>query len=82
VFSSLFDIQTPGVGALILFVKKKDGLVRMCVDYRGFNKLTIKNRYPLPLTANLLSQLSQAKIYTNIDLKMANNLLRIKKGDE
>lgn len=44
-------------GAPILFVKKKDGTLRMCVDYRGLNKLTIKNRYPLPLIPNLLDQL-------------------------
>jgi len=63
-------------------VKKKDGSLQMCVDYGGLNKVTIKNRYPLPLTANLLNQLSQAKIYTKIDLRSAYNLLRIKEGDK
>lgn len=43
-------------GAPILFVKKKDGSLRMCVDYRGINKITIKNRYPLPLIAELLDE--------------------------
>ena len=47
-------------GAPILFVKKKDGSLRMCVDYRGLNKLTVKNRYPLPLISGLLDQLGQA----------------------
>ena len=69
-------------GAPILFVKKKDGSLRMCVDYRGLNKITIKNRYPLPLISGLLDQLNQAKIYTKIDLRGAYNLVRIKEGDE
>ena len=69
-------------GAPILFVKKKDGSLRMCVDYRGLNKVTIKNRYPLPLISGLLDQLGQAKIYTKIDLRGAYNLVRIKEGDE
>ena len=46
-------------GASILFVKKKDGSLRMCVDYRGLNKVTIKNRYPLPLISGLLNQLGK-----------------------
>ena len=69
-------------GAPILFVKKKDGSLRMCRDYRGLNKITIKNRYPLPLISGLFDQLSQAKIYTKIDLRGAYNLVRIKAGDE
>lgn len=69
-------------GAPILFVKKKDGSLRMCVDYRGLNKITIKNRYPLPLISGLLDQLGAAKIYTKIDLRGAYNLVRIKEGDE
>ncbi len=69
-------------GAPILFVKKKDGSLRMCVDYRGLNKVTIKNRYPLPLISGLLDQLGQARIYTKIDLRGAYNLVRIKEGDE
>ena len=55
-------------GAPILFVKKKDGSLRLCVDYRGLNKITRKNRYPLPLIGNLLDQLGAAKIFTKIDL--------------
>ena len=55
-------------GAPILFVKKKDGSLQMCVDYWGLNKVTIKNRYPLLLISRLLNQLGQAKIYTKIDL--------------
>jgi hypothetical protein len=63
-------------------VKKKDGLLRMCVDYCGLNKITIKNRYPLPLISGLLNQLGQAKIYIKIDLRGTYNLVRIKGGDE
>lgn len=69
-------------GAPILFVKKKDGSLRMCVDYRGLNKITVKNRYPLPLISGLLEQLGEAKIYTKIDLRGAYNLVRVKAGDE
>jgi hypothetical protein len=69
-------------GAPILFVKKKDGSLRMCVDYRGLNKVTKKNRYPLPLISGLLEQLGRARIFTKIDLRGAYNLVRIKEGDE
>jgi hypothetical protein len=69
-------------GALIFFVKKKDGSLRMCIDYRGLNKRTVKNHYPLPLISGFLDQLGQAKIYTKIDLRGAYNLVCIKKGDE
>jgi len=65
------------VGAPILFVKKKDGSLQLCVDYRGLNQLTIKNRYPLPLISRLLDQLSHPKMYTEIDLLKAYNLVRI-----
>jgi hypothetical protein len=63
-------------------VKKKDGSLWMCVDYRGLNKITIRNRYPLPLISGLLDQLGQAKIYTKINLRGAYNLVWIKEGDE
>ena len=69
-------------GAPILFVKKKDGSLRLCVDYRGLNAITVKNRYPLPLISQLLDQLSKASVFTKIDLRGAYNLVRIKAGDE
>jgi hypothetical protein len=68
--------------APMLFVKKKDESLRMCVDYHGLNKITVKNCYPLPLIFGLLDQLGQAKIYTKINLRGAYNLVRIKEGDE
>ncbi|SPC64844.1 uncharacterized protein UHOD_12122 [Ustilago sp. UG-2017b] len=66
----------------ILFVKKKDGSLRLCVDYRGLNQITIRNRYPLPLIDELLDRLREARFFTHIDLRGAYNLLRIAKGDE
>jgi hypothetical protein len=69
-------------GAPILFVKKKDGSLRLCVDYRGLNKITVKNRYPLPLIPDLIDRLAGAKYFTKIDLRNAYNQIRIAKGDE
>ena len=69
-------------GAPVLFVPKKNGKLRLCVDYRALNSLTIKDRYPLPLIDNLIDQLRGATIYTALDLKGAYNLVRIKEGDE
>ena len=69
-------------GAPILFVKKKDGSLRLCVDYRGLNAVTVKNRYALPLIPELIDRLSSAKIFTKLDLRGAYNLIRIKEGDE
>ena len=69
-------------GAPVLFVKKKDGSLRLCVDYRGLNKITRKDRYPLPLISDLLDAPRKARIYTKIDLRHAYNLVRIAPGDE
>ena len=68
--------------APILFVKKRDGVLRMCVDYRRFNKKNLKKSYPLPLISWLLEQLGNAKIFTKIDLRGAYNLVWVKEGDE
>jgi hypothetical protein len=69
-------------GALILFVKKKDGSLRLCVDYRGLNKITVKNRHPLPLITKSLERLAQAKFYTKLDVREAYHQIRIKEGDK
>ena len=70
-------------GAPILFVPKKEGRgLRLCVDYRGLNKVTILNRYPLPLMNELRDRVRGAKMFTKLDLKAGYNLIRIKEGDE
>ena len=56
-------------GAPVLLVKKKDGKLRLCVDYRQLNKLTVKNKYPLPRIDDLLDQLGGAKVFPKIDLR-------------
>ena len=74
--------STSPAGAPILFVPKKDGGLRLCVDYRGLNKVTIKNGHPLPLISETLDRLYGAKHFTKLDLKDAYHRLRIKQGDE
>ena len=66
----------------ILFVPKKDGELRLCVDYRKLNAITIKNRYPLPNIEELQQRLQGAKWFTSIDLRGAYNLIRMKAGEE
>ena len=56
-------------GALVLFVKKKDGTLIMCMDYRQLNKVTIKNKYPFPISENLFNQLQGLNFYSKIDLQ-------------
>jgi len=73
--------QSP-CGAPVLFVKKSDGTLRLCVDYRGLNKITIKNRYPLPLIAELLDRISRAKYFTKFDVRDGYNRLRVASGEE
>ncbi len=69
-------------GAPVLFTPKKDGGLRLCIDYRGLNKITIKNRTPLPLIMETLDRLGQAAVFTKLDLKDAYNRIRIQEGDE
>jgi hypothetical protein len=69
-------------GSPILFILKKNGSLRLCVDYRGFNTIIIKNRYPLPNIRELQDRLSKAKIFTSLDLKGVYNLIRMKEGEE
>ncbi|GKA29652.1 putative reverse transcriptase domain-containing protein, partial [Tanacetum coccineum] len=68
-------------GAPILFVKKKDGSFRMCIDYRKLNKLTVKNRYPLPRINDLFDQLQGSSVYSKIDLRSGYHKLCIKEED-
>jgi len=69
-------------GAPVLFFKNKDRSLRLCVDYRGLNKVTIPNRCPLPLISETFDRLGKAKYFTKLDMRGAYNLLRIKEGDE
>ncbi|KAL4011868.1 hypothetical protein IC575_028932 [Cucumis melo] len=68
-------------GAPVLFVKKKDGSMRLCIDYRELNKVTVKNRYPLPRIDDLFDQLQGATMFSKIDLRSGYHQLRIKDGD-
>ncbi|KAL0185639.1 hypothetical protein M9458_017309, partial [Cirrhinus mrigala] len=74
--------STSPASAGFFFVKKKDGGLRPCIDYRGLNEVTVKHRYPLPLVPAALEQLRKARYFTKLDLRSAYNLIRIKKGDE
>ena len=74
--------STSPAGAPILFVPKKDGGLRLYIDYRGLNKVTVKNRHPLPLISETLDRLNGAKHFTKLDLKDAYHRIRIRKGDE
>ncbi|GKA19564.1 putative reverse transcriptase domain-containing protein [Tanacetum coccineum] len=68
-------------GAPILFVKKKDGSFRMCIDYRELNKLTVKNRYPLPRIDDLFDQLQGSQFFSKIDLRSGYHQLRVHEDD-
>ena len=61
----------------MLFVKKKDGSMRLCIDYRQLNKITVKNKYPLPRIDDLLDQLKDASVFSKIDLRFGYRQLWI-----
>jgi hypothetical protein len=69
-------------GAAVIFAPKKDGTLRLCVDYQGLNAITIKNHYPIPLISELLDWLQGAKIFSKLDLLDAYYWIQIKDGDE
>nr|GFB60206.1 RNA-directed DNA polymerase homolog [Tanacetum cinerariifolium] len=68
-------------GAPVLFVKKKDGSIRLCIDYRELNKITIHNRYPLPRIDDLFDQLQGAMHFSKIDIRSGYHQLRVKEQD-
>jgi hypothetical protein len=69
------------MGAPTLFVDKKDGSRRLCIDYQSLNKVTIKNKYPLPRVEDLLDQMGGAKVFSKIDLRSGYHQLKIRVGD-
>lgn len=69
-------------GAPIIFVLKKDGKLRLCVDYRSLNEVIAKNRHPLPLITKLLDRLGGAVVFTKLDLAKAYYRIRIRRSDE
>jgi len=71
-----------GRASPIMFVKKKNGKLRLCADYRALNEVTKKDRHPLPLISEALDRLGGAKYFTKLDIKDAYHNLRIRAGDE
>ena len=70
------------MAAPVFFIKKKDGLLRLVQDYRALNSMTVKNKYPLPLISELVSQLCGAKYFTKLDVCWGFNNVCIKPRDE
>jgi hypothetical protein len=68
-------------GAPVLFVQKKDGSQRMCVDYRSLNDVTVKNKYPLPRIEDLFDQMRGARIFSKIDLRTGYHQVKIRPSD-
>ena len=68
-------------GAPVIFIKKKDRKLRMCIDYQALNKITIKNRFPIPLIDDLVDYLYEAKVFTKINLQSGYNQVRIHQED-
>lgn len=70
------------IASPVFFIKKKDGKLRFVQDYRRLNEITVKNRYPLPLVADIVSRLKDATYFTKFDVRWGYNNVRIKEGDE
>lgn len=77
----IFKSSSPA-GAGFFFVEKKAGSLQPYIDYRGLNKITLKNRYPLPLISALFDRIRGAKVFSKLDLRGAYNRICIKEGDE
>jgi len=70
------------IAASVFFIKKKDGSLRLVQDYHALNSMMVKNKYPLPLISELVSQLHGARYFTKLDVHWGFNNVRIKPGDE
>ncbi|KAJ9525170.1 hypothetical protein QJQ45_020696, partial [Haematococcus lacustris] len=77
----LIEPSSSPYGAPVLFVEKKDGSLRMCVDYRALNKLTVKDRYPLPRIDDLFDKLAGKKVFSSLDLQSGYHQIRISEAD-
>uniref|UniRef100_A0A8C6MDP3 Gypsy retrotransposon integrase-like protein 1 n=1 Tax=Nothobranchius furzeri TaxID=105023 RepID=A0A8C6MDP3_NOTFU len=80
--SGLIRPSTSPLGAGFFFVAKKDGSLRPCIDYRGLNQITIKNKYPLPLLSSTFEPVQDSTVFTKLDLRNAYHLVRVREGDE
>nr|GFD12956.1 RNA-directed DNA polymerase homolog [Tanacetum cinerariifolium] len=80
-FREIFYNSVSPWGAPVLFVKKKDGSMHLCIDYRELNHITIRNHYPLPRIDDLFDQLQGAKYFSKIDLRSGYHQLRVKDQD-
>ena len=78
---SLIQKSTSPFGAPVLFVKKKTGEMRMCIDYRALNKVTVANRYPLPRIDDLLDKMQGATVFSTLDLLSAYHQIRLTDED-
>ena len=79
--NGLIRLSTPPWGAPVRFAKKKEKTLRLCIDYRQLNRVTIKNRYPLPRIDDLFDQLRGARVYSKIDLLIGYHQLRVRETD-
>jgi len=77
----IHPLKSP-MAAPVFFIKKKDSSLRLVQDYRALNSMTVKNKYPLPLISELMSQLRGARYFTKLDVSWGFNNVRIKPGDE
>ena len=68
-------------GAPVLFIKKKDDTMRLCIDYRQLNKVTICNKYPLPHIGDLFDQLKGVSVFSKIDLRLGYHQLKVRESD-